>query len=764
MSAAKSRSYPSPSSQKETKGTASIGDAKKTKTPSPVNKNLNLVIVESPTKEKTLSRFLGKDFIVKSSFGHLRDLPKKEFGIDVENHFTPRFEILPRSKKIIPELKRLSKNASKIYLATDYDREGESIAWHLTALLDLPSEKVFRITFHEITPEAIESALKTPRQVDISLVDAQVARRVLDRIVGYRLSPLLWDKVKRGLSAGRVQSVVVRLICDREEEIEKFKSQEYWTVQVELENTKDAARFPFLSQLIEWKGKKIQKLDISNGENAEEISNTLETCQYNVRSILFKEKKRSPFPPFMTSTLAQESSKQLGFSANRTMSIAQSLYEGIEIDNVSVGLITYMRTDSLNVAVSAQNEARQFIEKKYGKEDLPEKHRIYKSKSKGAQEAHEAVRPTSVAREPESIRSALNPDQFKLYSLIWKRFLASQMADALYDTLTVEIDAKHDSDHGALRSTGSTLKRMGFLRVYSDETETAESDENESKQTPKIPILQKDESLKFVQVHSDQHFTEPPPRYNEASLIKTLEEYGIGRPSTYAPIVETILSRGYARLHERKFSPTDLGKIVNQQLMIHFPEIVDANFTAKIEEKLDQIAESSVPWHSVVDEFYQPFAKDLKIAQKEMKKINVAPKDSGEICPLCKGKLLIRESRFGKYLCCENFPKCNHKVSLDAEGKKVVHQISDEKCHKCGSAMAIKQGRRGRFLACTAYPKCRNIIGLDKEGNKIIRPEPQMTDKKCEKCNRPMLLRVGKRGPFLACSGFPKCRNIKKAA
>lgn len=726
------------------------------------DQELNLLIVESPTKERTLSKFLGSHFIVKSSMGHLRDLPKKEFGLDVDKDFKPSYETLPHAKKIITPLKKVSKECSKVYLATDYDREGESIAWHLAELLKLPKEKIQRITFHEITPEAIQEAIKSPRKIDQALVDAQVARRVLDRIVGYRLSPLLWDKVKRGLSAGRVQSVTVKLICDREEEIEKFKSQEYWTIQVELENTVDPNRFPFLSQLTEWKGKKLEKLDVDSEKDAQEISEQLKGCSYQVRDITFKEKKRSPLPPFMTSTLAQESSRKLGFSADRTMRVAQSLYEGVEINGESVGLITYMRTDSLHVAPGALKEARTFIEKKFGKVTLPEKTRLYKTKSKGAQEAHEAIRPTSAFREPESIQKDLNPDQLKLYRLIWKRFIASQMADAIYDTVTVEINAQSNNAQGMLRAYGSTLKKPGFLKIYGEEQETEERSEDHQSQS-KIPRLQKNEALKFLKVVPEQHFTEPPPRYNEASLIKTLEQNGIGRPSTYAPIIATILYRGYVRLQEKRFCPTDLGKIVNQQLTQHFPEIVDPNFTAKIEEKLDQIAEGSLAWHLPVKEFYRTFDKDLKEAQKKMEKTFLTPKDSGEICVLCKGKMLQRESRFGKYLCCENFPKCRYKISLDNEGKKIVPESTSEKCSKCGSPMAIKVGRRGKFLACTAYPKCRNIIGLDKDGNKVIRPEPQMTDKKCKKCGSPMLLRVGKRGTFLACSGFPKCKNIQKA-
>ena len=737
--------------KKRTKASVSID------TSVPEGKEFSLVIVESPTKEKTLSRFLGGDYVVRSSFGHLRDLPKKEFGLDVDHGFEPQYVVLPRGRQVIPGLKRMAAQSSRIYLATDYDREGESIAWHLFELLKPPPEKVHRITFHEITPDAIRDALKNPRKIDQSLVDAQMARRALDRIVGYRLSPLLWDKVKRGLSAGRVQSVAVRLICEREQEIEKFKSQEYWTIQA------DAGAARFISQLVEWRGKKIEKLDIGAEKEAGDIAGTLEKCSCRVRSVVAKEKKRSPNPPFMTSTLAQESSRKLGFSAKRTMSVAQSLYEGVEIDGVTAGLITYMRTDSVHIAESARKEARDFILKKYGSDAAPEKPRLYKTKSKGAQEAHEAIRPTSVLREPKNIRESLNPDQWKLYDLIWKRFVASQMSDAVYDTVTVEIEAQTRSPEGVLRANGSTIKKHGFLAAYGGEHDDEEH-KDDAKTDNRLPALAKGEDLRLLKVLPERHFTEPPPRYNEASLIKILEQNGIGRPSTYAPIVDTILGRGYVRLQERKFFPTELGKVVNSQLTKHFPGIVDTNFTAKLEEKLDDIAAGRAEWNVIVKDFYGPFVKDLESAKTDMQKISVEPKDSGEKCVLDSGRMLIRESRFGKYLCCENFPKCTYKVSLDADGQKILPKPTDEKCQKCGSPMAIKIGRRGRFLACSAYPNCRNVIGLDKDGNKVIRPEPKMTDKKCKKCDRPMLLRVGKRGPFLACSGFPRCRNIQKAA
>ena len=672
----------------------------------------------------------------------------------------------PKGKKIVTELKKISKTTGKVFLATDYDREGEAIAWHLKELLGVPEERIFRITFHEITPEAIYAALQSPRKVDHDLVDAQVARRVLDRIVGYRLSPLLWEKIKKGLSAGRVQSVAVRLICEREDEIEKFKPQEYWSVDVQLKNTQQDPFIPFIAHLNEWEGKKVQKLDIGSKEQADKIVQQLENSSYSIHSLKFKEKKRSPLPPFMTSTLAQESSRKCGFSAQRTMRIAQSLYEGIEISGNTVGLITYMRTDSLNIAQAARKEAQEFILKRFGKPGLPEKVRTYKTKSKGAQEAHEAIRPTSAFRDPDSLKSALTPDQFKLYNIIWQRFIASQMSDALYDTVSAEIkaDPKDSSAQVALlRSTGSTLKKAGFLEVYGEESESEETaDHDHQNARGKLPHLSEKEQLDLMKTIPEQHFTEPPPRYNEASLIKALEQDGIGRPSTYAPTIETILYRAYVRLNERRFYPTELGRIVNRQLTSHFPGIVDTHFTATLEEKLDKIAEGNLDWTNVMEEFYHAFETDLKKASETMKKIEVAPKDSGETCPTDQGKLLIRESRFGKYLSCENFPKCRYKVSLDTNGKKIVPEEIDEKCQKCQKPMVVKMSRRGKFLACSGYPDCKNTISIDRNGNKIIRPEPKETDLKCEKSGHMMLLRFGARGPFLACSGFPKCRNIKK--
>lgn len=662
-----------------------------------------LVIVESPTKEKTISKFLSRDFIVKSSYGHIRDLPKSEIGVDIEKNFKPKYVLLPKGKKLLPELKELSAKATKVYLATDYDREGEAIAWHLKESLHLPESKIKRITFHEITSEAIKDAVAHPRGIDANLVNSQQARRVLDRLVGYKLSPLLWRKVKYGLSAGRVQSVAVRLICDREDEIGKFKPQEYWSLKAELAK-KSGSDQNFGAFLFSKLDKKYDKMDLGKKDTVDVVIKGLENSVYEVIKIDSKERKRSPFAPYTTSTMQQDASRKIGFSAARTMSTAQRLYEGISVGSEGeVGLITYMRTDSVNVAETARKETRQFVKKTYGADYLPAKERIYKTKTKGAQEAHEAIRPTSVKRTPDEMKKYLSSDEFKLYDLIWRRFVASQMEDALYDTVAVDIKAKEY----VFRANGRTLKFSGFLEVYSVEDSPEEKTET-------LPPLAANEILNLVRLVPEQHFTEPPPRYNEASIIKALEEHGIGRPSTYAPIIETVLKRSYVRLEQRRFYPTGLGHLINEILKKHFANIVDIEFTAGVEQKLDLIAEGKTKWSNVIKEFYSPFEKDIKAAEKNLVHQRVEPEKTNEICP------------------------------------------------NCGKPMVLRDSRRGRFLACTGFPECKTTFSVDKEGHKIIKPKPEMTDEKCEKCGSPMLKRMGKRGPFLACSSFPKCRNIRK--
>ncbi len=609
-----------------------------------------LVIVESPTKEKTISRFLQGDYIVKSSYGHVRDLPVNGLGVKIEKNFEPFYVTLPKAKKILPSLKKISAEAEKIYLATDYDREGEAIAWHLIELLKPDKEKVKRITFHEITEKAILEALENPRSIDLNLVNAQQARRILDRLVGYKISPLLWRKVKSGLSAGRVQSVALRLICDREEEIDKFRPEEYWTIAAELRKIETEENF--LAELIEYENEKLEKLSIRDQKETEKIVHSLEGLTYAVKKIVFKEKKKAPAPPFTTATLQQESARKIFFSSNKTMFLAQQLYEGVELgEEGMVGLITYHRTDSFQVAESARNEARKYISEKYGTNFLPSKPRIYKTKVKGAQEAHEAIRPTSLYRQPEEIKKYLTPEQVKLYTLIWQRFLASQMAEAIFDTLAIDITA---GNIGLFRANGQKIKFPGFLSAYGGD---------EEKEKP-LPQLKEGENLRLLKLIPEQHFTEPPARYNEASLIKTLEKYGIGRPSTYAPTISTITERKYVELKERKFYSTELGKTINELIKKHFPTIVDINFTAEMEKELDEIAKGKITWTKVLDNFYIPFSQTLSLAEKEMVRLRPIP------------------------------------------------QPTEEKCEKCGRMMVIRTGSRGSFLACSGFPKCRNTMPL----------------------------------------------------
>ncbi|MDR1523131.1 MAG: type I DNA topoisomerase [Endomicrobium sp.] len=703
-----------------------------------------LVIVESPAKEKTISKILGKDFIIKSSFGHIRDLPKSKLGIDIEHNFKPTYIDMPKAKKIISNLKEISSNVEKVYLATDFDREGEAIAWHLKEALKLPNSKISRITFHEITPEAILDSVKHPRNLDMWLVNSQQTRRLLDRLVGYKLSPLLWKKVKIGLSAGRVQSVAVMIICNREEELQKFIPQEYWSIEAEL--LKD---FSFKAHLFAKNDIKFEKLSIKNEKEANQILKELENAQYEVQSVETKQRKRLPYSSYTTSTMQQDASRRLGFSASKTMMIAQKLYEGINIGNSQVGLITYMRTDSLNIAKGAQEETLKFIESEYGNKFLPKSPRIYKTKSKGAQEAHEAIRPTSAKRIPNNIKQYLSNDEFKLYDLIWKRFLASQMAEAIYNTVTVIISA----NEYFFRASGSTLIFDGFLKVYNIDDEEKEI---------KLPLLQEKEILTLLKIISAQHFTEPPARYNEASLIKALEEHGIGRPSTYAPTIKTILDRVYIRLDKKKFIPTNLGIIVNDVLKNHFGNIINIEYTAHVEENLDRIAEDKAVWQDVLKDFYKPLEEDLNEAEEKLERQKIKPQETDFKCPNCGKIMVIRDSRSGQFLGCSGYPECKTTLPLSRDGIPVQDQETDMTCEKCGSLLIKKVGFKGKeYLACKKYPECKTTYNIDKNGQKVIKPEPEQTDIKCEKCGSAMLKRIGKRGPFLTCSAFPKCRNLQ---
>ncbi|MBO5911199.1 MAG: type I DNA topoisomerase [Elusimicrobiaceae bacterium] len=726
-----------------------------------------LVIVESPTKQKTISKILGSDFIVRSSFGHVRDLPQHDMGVDIEHDFTPTYEPVERAKKMLKELTTLAKAAPEIYLATDPDREGEAIAWHLIELLKLPADRYQRIFFHEITPTAIKESFSHARKIDENLVNAQQARRVLDRIVGYKLSPLLWKKITRGLSAGRVQSVAVRLLAERAKEIADFKEQEYWTMQAQFEKPGTAPSF--WARVTKYQGKaveqtktyklfaedyKVKTTVFDAPEKLAPVSELLRKGPNTVLKVEKKEVKQHPKPPFITSTLQQDAYNKLGFSSQKTMQTAQHLYEGIDVEGQTVGLITYMRTDSFNVSKLLQEQTKKFIGQKYGEQFVPAKPNVYKSKVMGAQEAHEAIHPTDVKRTPQNLKPFLTAEQYKLYELIWLRFVASQMADAVFNTVTIDIAGKSEKEC-VLRATGRTVKFPGYLSVYKD----PEEENNAEGDSALLPILNEGDELKLVEIKTKDHKTTPPPYYNEASLIKTLEKHGIGRPSTYAPTIKTIIDRKYIARQPKsnKLVATDLGITVTDSLKGFFKEIMDLSYTAGVEEKLDKIAEGNEKWVELMTSFYQNFAKDLEAADKGMQL--PATKETDEKCPICGKMMLKKRSRFGEYLVCSD-DTCKGKVNLTSTGEKVQPEKTDEICDKCGKPMVIRMGRRGKFLACSGYPACKNTFSLDAEGHKVASTGPIITDRLCEKCGKPMVLRSSKRGEFLGCSGYPKCRTI----
>jgi DNA topoisomerase I len=730
-----------------------------------------LVIVESPTKQKTIGKILGKQYNVKSSFGHVRDLPAKELGVDEEGDFSPKYIEIPKAKKNIADLKEQAKKADKVYLATDPDREGESIAWHLSELLKLPKERVGRISFHEITPTAVKNAIDNVRNIDACLVEAQQARRVLDRLVGYKLSPLLWKKIHKGLSAGRVQSVAIRLLVERAKEIDEFKKENYQSLIATL--SKPSEKPNFSAKPVLWKGQKVESTTVyklfaddyrvkstcfKTPEDIAPLKEALDKGPLKVVNIEeSKNNKQYPRPPFITSSLQQEAYTKLGFSSQRTMSVAQSLYEGIMLEGELVGLITYMRTDSFNVSRQSQDEAQKFVESQFGKSFFPAKPTSYKRKVKGAQEAHEAIHPTSVYRTPENMKKYLSSDQAKLYELIWRKFLASQMSPALFDSVNVDISIGND-ETSMLKASGRTMTFEGYLKVYKDRNEDDEKDDDSI-----LPPLKQGDDLSVIDCEVKSHETSPPPLYNEASLIKTLEKHGIGRPSTYAPIIHTIVARKYVlrQLKTKKLIPTELGITVTNKLKDFFPEIMDLPYTAQIEDELDEIADGNIKWNDVVKKFYCPFTEDLAKAYDNMQA--ETPKPSDEKCPLCASPMLIRQSRFGKYLSCSKFPACKGKMQLDEKGEVVVPKETDEACNLCGKKMVIRYGRRGKFLACSGYPKCKNTYSINAQGEKIKKTTPIMTDRKCEKCSKPLVLRNGPKGHFLACSGYPKCKNIVSA-
>jgi len=653
-----------------------------------------LVIVESPAKARTVGRFLGKGYTVKASVGHVRDLLRSQLSVDVENDFEPKYRVPNEKRPLVKEIKSLAQKAEEVYLATDPDREGEAIAWHLLESAEIDPDLTRRVVFHEITKPAVADAFAHPRGINMDLVDAQQARRVLDRLVGYNLSPLLWRKVRSRLSAGRVQSVALRLIIEREREIEEFVPTEYWSIAAELQPA--GSKDTFIAKLSRLDG---EEPVLDSEQTVTPVVADMESAAYEISKIKRGERKRNPSAPYTTSTLQQEASRRLGFTARRTMALAQQLYEGIDIGNGGeVGLITYMRTDSTNVSELAQAEARQFIQERYGSGFVPEEPPVYKTKARGAQEAHEAIRPTSVLRQPASVKKFLNRDQHRLYQLIWQRFVASQMSAAIYDTLSVEVNGKTSTHEYLLRASGSTIRFQGFLIVYEearDEDQASEEDEDS-----RIPAdLSEGQVQRLIRVIPEQHFTQPPPRYTEASLVRTLEENGIGRPSTYAPILGTLQQRGYVERNSKRLFPTETGIVVNDLLIDHFPDVVNVSFTARMEEDLDRVASGELPWVDVVRDFYDPFAERVEKAEQQIPELNMGPEPIGRSCPECGHDLVLRWGRYGKFISCSNFPECRYTEPwLEKIGVK---------CPKDGGELVERKTRKGRtFYGCANYPEC----------------------------------------------------------
>ena len=687
---------------------------------------MKLLIVESPTKAKTISRFIGKGFKVISSFGHIRDLPKSKMGVDIEHGFEPHYVIPTSKRKQVTLVKKEAKKADEIYYATDEDREGEAIAWHLTHVLEQEPQDSKRITFHEITKDAIDEALKNPRAIDIDMVNAQQARRVLDRLVGYELSPFLWRKVAKGLSAGRVQSVAVRLIVERERERQAFKPREYWTVEALLSSKQ---KEEITAKLNKIDGKTLDKFDLADKKNVKPVLDALKKAEYRVSEITKKQTKRNPYAPFTTSTLQQEANRRFGFSAKQTMMIAQQLYEGIEHDGGQVGLITYMRTDSVNLSEKFTSQARNYIKENFGKEYLPASPRRYKTKTKSAQEAHEAIRPTDIGASPDNVKKYLNANQAKLYDLIWRRACASQMNPAVIDQTTIDIAA----DKYELRTTGSVIAFPGFMRVYGGAADDTI-----------LPAMKKNDELDLKKLIDKQHFTEPPARYSDATLVKALEEYGIGRPSTYAPTIATIIDRKYVdRDESKRLAPNDIAFLVTDLLTEHFPQIVDYKFTARMEDDLDEIAEGKMDWVKIIADFYGPFHENLEKKEKEITKKEITEEPTDEKCEKCGKPMVKKIGRYGAFLACSGFPECKNTKPLNGE-----EETTDEKCEKCGKPLVTKHGRYGAFLACSGYPEC-----------KYIKKSGQSTGVKCPKCEKGELVaRRTKRGKiFYGCNRYPDC-------
>ncbi|HHT46736.1 MAG TPA: type I DNA topoisomerase [Firmicutes bacterium] len=682
---------------------------------------MNLVIVESPAKARTISKFLGSKYLVKASIGHLIDLPKSRLGIDIENDFNPKYITIRGKGKILNELKEASKKAEKVFLATDPDREGEAISWHLSNSLGIGEDDPCRVEFHEITKTAVKNAFAKPRPINRHRIEAQQARRILDRLVGYLISPLLWENVRKGLSAGRVQSVAVRLICDREKEIESFIPEEYWSIEGVFKGSDNNSIFS-----AKFYGKDGEKIDLKSEEEVNKILASIEGLNYKVKKIQVQERKRNPAPPFTTSTLQQEASRKLGFTTKKTMMLAQQLYEGLPIGEKgdAVGLITYIRTDAVSVSPLAQEEAREYIHEKYGDKFLPDKPRKFTSK-KGAQEAHEAIRPTSVFRSPDVIKKYLKRDQFRLYKLIWERFLASLMETALIEQIRADISV---GDY-IFRASGSSVKFPGFMVLY------IEGEDEEKEKEKQLPPLEEGQTLKLISLTPDQHFTQPPPRFTEASLVKTLENKGIGRPSTYSPTIDTIQSRGYVIKENKALKPTELGFIIVDILKNFFPEIIDEDFTAQLEDKLDKVESGEESRLKILNEFYIPFKNRLQVAKNEMKKIEIQDEETDEVCPHCGKNLVKKHGRYGPFLACPGFPECRYTMQPKKD--------TGVKCPLCNGSIVERRTRKGKlFYGCSSYPECRFV-----SWNKPL-------DKKCPKCGY-YLVEKKYKGPY---TGY-RCAN-----
>ena len=726
----------------------------------------SLVIVESPSKARTIKKYLGRDFRVEASSGHLIDVPSSRLGVDIQNDFKPNYTVIKGKTKYLENLKKASRDAEKIYLASDPDREGEAIAWHIANRLDL-WDKVQRVLIHEITEAGIRDSMSRPLEINRDRFESQQARRILDRIVGYKVSPVLWKKVRKGLSAGRVQSVALRFVVEREREIENFKPQEYWTLDALVKKNAVPDSEAFTASLHMFRGKKAK---IENAQQSEEIVSAISGKDFVVGSIEKKERKRRPSPPFITSTLQQDSSKKNRFSVKKTMSVAQGLYEGIELGSEGpVGLITYMRTDSVRASDNAVAEARGFISENYGGTYVPKRPNVFKVK-KSAQDAHECIRPTFPSRHPDELRKFLTEDQYKLYSLIWKRFIASQMTPAVYDQTRADITA----GEAVFRATGNVMKFPGFTAAYEEATEKEENAKTDTSsrkdEDKKLPELHEGDVLSLLKLDPKQHFTQPPPRYSESSLVKELEEKGIGRPSTYASILSTIQDRGYTERQKGRFVPTALGCSVNDFLMEGFPGIMNEEFTAQMENDLDRVEEGEVHWVDLLRGFYEGFSKSVTRAEEEIEGRKVEIPTDIE-CDKCGASMVIREGRYGQFLSCSGYPDCKNAKDFtrgeDGEiivGKKTDPEICDDvECDKCGAPMVIKEGRYGQFLSCSRYPDCKNPKEFTRENGRIVikhKEAPQIReDVKCEKCGKPMVVRRSRRGQFLGCSGYPKCRS-----